>query len=47
MQELSKKYPYYDFKNNVGYGTKAHKQAIIKNGYTKEHRRSFIIKFEK
>ena len=44
MQELSKKYPNYDFKNNVGYGTKAHKLAIIKNGYTEEHRRSFNIK---
>lgn len=46
MKQLSKKYPDFNFNKHVGYGTRAHKLAIIKNGYTKEHRRSFKIKLE-
>ena len=34
-------YPYYNFKNNVGYGTKEHRDMIIKYGITKIHRRNF------
>ena len=34
-------YPYYNFKNNVGYGTKEHRNMIIKHGITKIHRRNF------
>ena len=34
-------YPYYNFKNNVGYGTKEHRDMIIKHGITKIHRRNF------
>ena len=34
-------YPYYNFKNNVGYGTKEHRDMIIKHGITKIHRRKF------
>ena len=34
-------YPYYNFKNNVGYGTKEHRDIIIKHGITKIHRRNF------
>ena len=34
-------YPYYNFKNNVGYGTKEHREMIIKHGITKIHRRNF------
>ena len=34
-------YPYYNFKNNVGYGTKEHRDVIIKHGITKIHRRNF------
>ena len=33
--------PYYNFKNNVGYGTKEHRDMIIKHGITKIHRRNF------
>ena len=41
MYELDKKYPMYDFKNNVGYPTKKHLDAIKKYGIIKEHRKSY------
>ena len=41
LKELDKKYPMYDFKNNVGYPTKKHLDAIEKYGIIKEHRRSY------
>ena len=41
MYELDKKYPMYDFKNNVGYPTKTHLEAIEKYGIIDEHRRSY------
>ena len=41
MYELDKKYPMYDFKNNVGYPTKKHLEAIDKYGIIKEHRKSY------
>lgn len=39
--ELDKKYPMYDFKNNVGYPTKKHLEAIEKYGIISEHRKSY------
>ena len=41
MYELDKEYPMYDFKNNVGYPTKKHLDAINKYGIINEHRRSY------
>lgn len=41
MYELDKKYPMYDFKNNVGYPTKTHLEAIEKFGIIDEHRRNY------
>ncbi|MBQ3453079.1 ribonuclease HII [Candidatus Saccharibacteria bacterium] len=41
MIKLAQKYPEYGFDKHVGYGTKAHIQAICKYGLTKEHRKSF------
>ena len=41
MIELDKKHPEYDFKHNMGYGTKKHIEAIYKYGVIKEHRKSF------
>lgn len=38
---LDKKYPYYNFKNNKGYPTKDHIEAIKKYGIIKEHRISY------
>lgn len=39
--ELDTKYPMYDFKNNKGYPTKKHLEAIQKYGIIKEHRKSY------
>jgi ribonuclease HII len=44
MCEIAKKYPEYSFEKHKGYGTKAHIEAIKKNGYSPLHRRSFKIK---
>lgn len=41
MYVLDKKYPYYNFKNNKGYPTKDHIEAIEKYGIIKEHRVSY------
>ena len=41
MIELDKKHPEYDFKHNMGYGTKKHIEAIYKYGVLKEHRKTF------
>ena len=41
LYELDKKYPMYDLKNNKGYGTKKHIEAIKKYGITKYHRLSY------
>ena len=41
MYELDEKYPEYDFKNNKGYGTKKHMEAIDKHGIRECHRMSF------
>ena len=44
MEEYAKQYPYYDFENNVGYGTKKHIEAIKNYGITPIHRLSFLGK---
>ena len=44
MIELALKYPKYGFEKHVGYGTKAHVQALKKHGYCVEHRCSYNIK---
>ncbi len=41
MEELDGLYPGYRFCDHVGYGTKAHLEALEKLGLTPEHRRSF------
>ena len=41
LLELDKKYPMYDFKNNKGYPTKKHLEAIQKYGIIKEHRKTY------
>ena len=41
MYELDELYPMYDLKNNKGYGTKKHIEAIEKYGITKYHRLTF------
>lgn len=41
MQELCKVYPVYGFSKHVGYGTKAHFEALKKHGACNIHRKSF------
>ncbi len=42
MKEYHNIYPQYSFEENVGYGTKAHVEAIKKYGITDIHRKSFL-----
>lgn len=42
MENFAKKYPEYGFDKHMGYGTKAHYDAIKKYGQTPIHRKSFI-----
>ncbi|MEI6480451.1 MAG: ribonuclease HII [bacterium] len=42
MVKLSNKYPNYGFDIHKGYGTLFHRTSILKNGISKEHRRTFI-----
>ncbi|NLM04385.1 MAG: ribonuclease HII [Clostridiales bacterium] len=39
-----KKYPVYGLDTNKGYGTKAHREAIVKYGISDQHRKSFLKK---
>lgn len=41
MEELHKVYPMYNWKQNKGYPTKEHREAIRKHGITEYHRKSF------
>ena len=41
MISYDKKYPAYCFKQNKGYGTQEHLEALKKVGYSKIHRRTF------
>ena len=41
MQDMHELYPQYHFSSNVGYPTKAHREALKQYGPTPIHRRSF------
>ena len=41
MIELAERFPGYGFEKHVGYGTAAHKAALLELGPCEEHRRSF------
>lgn len=41
MSELAKKYPYYGFEKNAGYGTALHIEGLKKYGICPEHRKSY------
>ena len=41
LYDIDQEYPMYDLKNNKGYGTKKHIEAIKKYGITKYHRLSY------
>lgn len=43
MDELAEQYPQYDWKNNKGYPTKKHREAIRAYGITPFHRKSYNL----
>lgn len=43
MEEIHKEFPMYNWKQNKGYPTKEHREAIRKYGITKYHRKSFRL----
>jgi len=47
MKQLHEQYPHYGWKNNKGYGTLTHRQAIEEHGLCPYHRRSFDIDTKK
>ena len=44
MLEMAERYPGYDFEIHKGYGTKAHYEALQKNGPCEIHRMTFLKK---
>lgn len=46
LYDIDKEFPMYDLKNNKGYGTKKHLEAIKQYGITKYHRLSFKPVFD-
>ena len=44
MECLHADYPAYQWNENKGYPTKKHCDAIIENGYSEYHRRTFVVK---
>lgn len=44
MTSLDAEFPQYDWKNNKGYATKKHTEAVVKYGLTRYHRKSFHLK---
>lgn len=43
MEKIHEEFPMYNWKQNKGYGTQEHREAILKYGITKYHRRSFKL----
>ena len=43
MLKIHKEFPMYNWKQNKGYPTKEHRDAILKYGITKYHRKSFRL----
>ena len=44
MLKAHEQYPLYGWLSNKGYGTLAHRKAIMAHGHTPLHRKSFVIK---
>ena len=44
MAELGKRVQGYGLEQNKGYGTQTHRSALMRLGYSSEHRKSFVIK---
>lgn len=45
MIELHEEFPEYGWNQNMGYATKKHREALIKFGPTKHHRKSFRLEY--
>jgi ribonuclease HII len=43
MEMYHRQFPHYNFLRNKGYGTREHREAILKFGRSKIHRRSFRV----
>ena len=43
MLSLAEEYPQYDWRSNMGYPTKKHRQAIREHGITPYHRKSYNL----
>lgn len=43
MEQLHEEFPVYNWKQNKGYPTQAHRDAIVKHGITPWHRKSFTL----
>jgi ribonuclease HII len=44
MCEFDAQYPGYGLEQNKGYGTQAHRSAMMRLGYSSVHRKSFVLK---
>lgn len=44
MRDMHDEYPQYNFRQNKGYGTKEHREAIAQYGLSDQHRKSFKLK---
>jgi len=44
MEKIDTEFPMYGWKQNKGYPTPEHQEALLKNGRTKYHRKSFHVK---
>ncbi|MDT8341440.1 MAG: ribonuclease HII [Longimicrobiales bacterium] len=42
MRRLARRYPVYGWDSNVGYGSRAHLDALARHGPTPHHRRTFL-----
>lgn len=42
MRRLANRYPVYDWHTNMGYGTVAHRAAILEHGVSPHHRLTFV-----
>ncbi len=46
IQRLASKYHLYDLAKNKGYGTKSHRESLMRKGATNLHRKSFLSKLK-
>lgn len=47
MDQLHEQFPHYHWSSNKAYGTRAHREAIMKHGITVHHRKSFRLDYSK